>query len=71
MGVATVLAALALLVFVVVSLCGCQTVREICTVLEPVAATPVCDRDSVGVRWNDCQCMKFSDGSYQWLKEPK
>ena len=50
---------------------GCKTAMDIIEILEPAKPTPVCDRDSIGVRWNGCQCMKLSDGSYQWVKLPE
>lgn len=50
-------------------LTGCatlETIGDIADILtDPV---PVCDRDSVGVTVEGRQCVKFSDGSYEWRR---
>lgn len=45
---------------------GCTTATTLLDIFAPPEPTPVCDRDSAGVHYNGKQCMKMSDGSYQW-----
>ncbi len=48
-------------------LTGCaalDTVGEILTVFED--PEPVCDSESVGLKWKGDVCLKLSDGSYEW-----
>lgn len=49
---------------------GCAgTLKTAADVLDALYTepTPVCEEGAAGTRWQDAQCMKFSDGSYRWV----
>ena len=61
----------ALAVIALLLVCGgCATALDVLDAIAgPDDPAPVCDKDSVGTHWQGKQCMKMSDGSYQWTKE--
>jgi hypothetical protein len=47
---------------------GCTTAWTILDILADEQPTPVCDKDSAGTEYKNQVCLKYSDGSYKWVK---
>ena len=59
------------IVIAAMMLAGCTTTLDILDILvpDPPIPCPVCDATTVGVHFEGQTCIKFSDGSYRWVKD--
>jgi len=62
-----------LLAVIVLMLLGCAPALQILDILsddpKQPEPRPICDKDSVRAAYQDQVCLKFTDGSYRWVKK--